>query len=208
MMRRLLALAFFLPVPLLACSSGGGDIPGPGCKSIQSSEVVTLSTVPAGSSYSLQCLAHAPNVDAKGAFSCVAFLARTASGACACDAAEGLGSVDTAHKAAADKLFASQPGGATPGCLCEIQQITAADGANLKACTNTATAPLDTNGNEVNGYCFVDGEPTTSNPALVADCPSSEKRALRFVGRPSTLATGDVALGFICQADDCTVEGE
>ena len=35
MLRRLLTLALLLPSCLLACSSGSGDIPGPGCTSVQ-----------------------------------------------------------------------------------------------------------------------------------------------------------------------------
>lgn len=197
MIRHLLALASLLPFPLLACSSGTGDIPGPGCQSIQTSTLVAFSELAAGDEFALQCFQRGPSVDSTGAASCIAFHARTSSSACDCPAADGLQKVSTEHKAAADELFASQ----SPGCICEVQQLT---GASLKACVSDASIPQGTSGMELSGYCYVDGAAPDDNPALVKTCPAAEKRALRFLGRAAVHETGDIGIAYICQTENCS----
>jgi hypothetical protein len=201
MMRRLLAVALLLPFPLLACSSGTGDIPGPGCKSIQTSKLVAFSKVPAGQEFALQCIQRGPSLDATGAASCLAFHARASSGACDCPAADGLQKVSAEHKAAADQLFGSP----VPGCICEVQQLT---GANRKACSSDASTPLDAGSMDINGYCYVNGDNPDDNPELVAGCAASEKRALRFLGRAATRQMGDVGIAYICLTEDCSTPVE
>jgi len=76
-------------------------------------------------------------------------------------------------------------------CLCEIQQFSADD---LHTCQTAATPP----GGITPGYCYVD--PSQANPAdkagedaIVASCPSTQKRLLRFVG-DNTPAKGAIAM--------------
>jgi hypothetical protein len=66
-------------------------------------------------------------------------------------------------------------------CFCEITQVT---GDELNACQNDTANPPLANGAEVNGWCYVDATttPYTGNPEIVADCPETEKRIIRFVG--------------------------
>jgi hypothetical protein len=67
-------------------------------------------------------------------------------------------------------------------CFCEILQLT---GADLDACqTDISETPVNANGDAVNGWCYVDATtvPPTGNPDIVADCPETEKRIVRFVG--------------------------
>jgi hypothetical protein len=47
----------------------------------------------------------------------------------------------------------------------------------LQICRN------DTDAAGVEGWCYVDDDARFSNPELVANCPSTQKRLLRFVGR-------------------------
>jgi hypothetical protein len=61
-------------------------------------------------------------------------------------------------------------------CLYTIQQTS---GADLAACQEGGT--------NVTGYCYIDPAPPpigsgVGNPELVATCPASQKRLLRFVG--------------------------
>jgi hypothetical protein len=66
-------------------------------------------------------------------------------------------------------------------CLCEVLQVQQVDRPDaqraLQICKN------DTDAAGVEGWCYVDDDPSTSNPELVANCPATQKRLLRFVGR-------------------------
>jgi hypothetical protein len=56
----------------------------------------------------------------------------------------------------------------------------------LYACQNDASEhPVLENGELVNGYCYVDAmsTPPVGNPEIVASCPATERRILRFVGK-------------------------
>ena len=76
-------------------------------------------------------------------------------------------------------------------CLCEIEQFT---GANLDRCQGETTTPTD-----IYGYCYVD--PSTAMDAasmnaqnqIVASCPDTQKRLLRFTGE-NVPAKGSIAM--------------
>jgi hypothetical protein len=76
-------------------------------------------------------------------------------------------------------------------CLCEIQQFT---GGALNTCQTSGSTPTD-----IYGYCYVD--PTTTDDAnkkkledaIVAGCPASQKRLLRFAGE-GVPAKGSIAM--------------
>jgi hypothetical protein len=60
--------------------------------------------------------------------------------------------------------------------LCEIKQITAQEDADgLTSCQNDKIA-------SGNGWCYVDEELGIGNPELVAQCPNTSRRKVRFVG--------------------------
>ena len=71
--------------------------------------------------------------------------------------------------------------------LCKIQQLTDMPG---DSCKNTVGDIMGTY-----GYCYIDEQQGIGNPELVASCPASEKRILRFVGEnvPATGATVFIA---------------
>jgi hypothetical protein len=79
-------------------------------------------------------------------------------------------------------------------CFCEIKQLAgttssvctqgAASASDLQACQCDPSDPPLFGGAQVNGWCYVDDTtvPPVGNPAIVKNCPESEKRLVRFVG--------------------------
>ncbi len=57
-------------------------------------------------------------------------------------------------------------------CFCEIEQFS---GAELDRCQN------DVDTGDLVGFCYVDADQMIGNPELVADCPASSRRQLRFL---------------------------
>ncbi|MBW2456602.1 MAG: hypothetical protein JRI68_18940, partial [Deltaproteobacteria bacterium] len=49
---------------------------------------------------------------------------------------------------------------------------------------DVSDTPVSVQGNAVHGWCYVDATtvPPTGNPEIVANCPETEKRIIRFVG--------------------------
>lgn len=204
MMRRLLTLALLLPSCLLACSSGTGDIPGPGCTSVQTMTPLSFpDSTAAKHGDTMQCLSRAPTVSTSAAADCLALLGTSAT-TCTCPADQGLQDVTANHKNAVAELFKSFPGGAMPSCVCEIKQLTSADAPGLSACLQDPMDPVvDAGKKPVNGYCYVGDDNPAVNPELLADCPTNQKRGLRFVGRPATREAMDLAAVVVCSTEDC-----
>jgi len=64
-------------------------------------------------------------------------------------------------------------------CLCEIQQLEGrASGDPLWQCQNLSEK-VDP---DIFGYCYLDPDQGAGDDRLVASCPSSERRNLRFLG--------------------------
>ncbi|HWO11594.1 MAG TPA: hypothetical protein VNN80_19000 [Polyangiaceae bacterium] len=65
-------------------------------------------------------------------------------------------------------------------CLCEVlqvQQVTSNPADALDICRN------DLEASGVEGWCYIDADLGIGNPELVANCPATQRRLLRFVGR-------------------------
>lgn len=65
-------------------------------------------------------------------------------------------------------------------CLCEVlqvQQVTTNPMNALEVCRDREDAA------GVEGWCYVDADQGLGNPALVENCPATQRRLLRFVGR-------------------------
>jgi hypothetical protein len=105
-------------------------------------------------------------------------------GSCTCDPNQRRAEPKTEEikKAVLKQLEATGICGAAPlpscntFCMCEILQT---EGDQLQACQNrenfgTETSPI--------GYCYVDAEQGIGNANIVANCPASSRRLLRFVG--------------------------
>jgi hypothetical protein len=68
----------------------------------------------------------------------------------------------------------------TRACLCEVlqvQQVTGNPDNALDVCQENEDAA------GVEGWCYVDADQDLGNPALVENCPATQRRLLRFVGR-------------------------
>jgi hypothetical protein len=202
-----------LSFPLLACGGSGGDIPGPGCNSVQTSIDIAFSPpMTAGSGELTQCLARAPSVSGEGVVSCVALHAtRATGGACACPEDQGLQNVSAEHKNAVGKFLDTKTGTRVEAsCVCEVKQLlTASTPAGLMACELDVKNPvLDGAGKPVNGYCYIDSEQPDTNPEMLSSCANGEKRAMRFVGRPAVQQPDDLSVVLLCVAEDCDTPGE
>lgn len=140
-----------------------------------------------------QCLPRTLTADDKGQVPCLVLEARRvdAGQEAACNACTDAGREPlTGDEAAAidaakeDPVYAS----AQWNCFCKISQtLNISDTQNnLYACQNdVANPPLNTAGEEVNGWCYVDAttQPVIGNEEIVKNCPETEKRIVRFVGQ-------------------------
>jgi hypothetical protein len=193
---------------LVALAPSCGSSPGkqlPECDSSQSSTLLVddgSASMATGSV--VQCLARSPQVDAQGNATCIALELRTVDTpeACVCDPAKGRMPVPDEHAGANDlALEAGAAEGMSWNCVCEIAPLTGPDADVCR--TNSSDMPVGPSGNPVEGFCYIDATttPPTGDPSLVALCPDTEKRALRFVGDP---AKADAASLFtICSESDC-----
>jgi hypothetical protein len=135
------------------------------------------------------CLPRTLEADENGQVSCILVEARAKgpAGAC-CDPAEARVALSE-DKSAALEVIAQDTAVVERGydCFCEIPQLEGkGPGEPLYVCQNDASDdPALASGDAVNGYCYVDAgaTPPVGNPEIVAACPDTEKRILRFVGK-------------------------
>jgi hypothetical protein len=133
-----------------------------------------------------QCLPRSLTPDINGQVACLILEARKLGDAGQCEATcngeNGRAFVpdsDPAVVAARQDPLAEAAGW---NCFCEILQ--AADDS-LTACQqDEADPPLNDSGQAVHGWCYIDAtrQPPVGNSNLVASCPETEKRIIRFVG--------------------------
>lgn len=90
-------------------------------------------------------------------------------------------------------------------CFCEVEQLS---GSALSACQNDVSlAPTDPETGELlHGFCYVDATttPPTGATELVASCPQTERRMIRFVGE-ETERTGSTMF-IACTIDSAKVK--
>jgi hypothetical protein len=123
-----------------------------------------------------QCLSLTLTPDPKtGAVPCV-IIEASKSNNCNC-AGNGVGPVPAAQEAAVaaakqNTLYKTEQW----NCFCEITQTS---GPALTDCQTNQTVGMNTN-----GWCYIDdsGAEQIGNPVLIKNCPSTEKRDVRFVG--------------------------
>ncbi len=128
-----------------------------------------------------QCLPRSLTPNAEGQVACLIIEARTAS-TCDCSDANARVPIEAGHPAInaikEDPLYDA----AGWNCFCEIPQTL---GVDLEACqSDVSDTPVNSQGDAVHGWCYVDATtvPPTGNPEIVANCPETEKRIIRFVG--------------------------
>ncbi len=131
-----------------------------------------------------QCLQRSLTPDATGQVSCLVLEARDTGGAaCTCDGpARSFASQE--QQPAITEAQQENPDTASE-CYCVINQTPA--GPAQTSCQNDVLDP------QAAGWCYVDdsGIAPLGNPEIVARCPATEKREVRFVGQgvPATGAT-------------------
>jgi hypothetical protein len=130
-----------------------------------------------------RCLPKPIAADPQGHVACSMIEARhTGAAGCTCDAWRiAVPAADACYELAVkhDPLDLT----AQWDCFCEIPQ---ASGAALTSCENDVNTTT-------NGWCYVDAA-GAGNKAIVAGCPASEERTLRFVGTGAPLAGSTVFL--------------
>ncbi|MCC6553944.1 MAG: hypothetical protein IT372_13115 [Polyangiaceae bacterium] len=141
-----------------------------------------------------QCLPRTLTPDPNtGYVSCLILEARNSQGSCDCNLpGRQPVSTDPDHTPAKQAVLADPLAKASGwDCVCEVVQIpnksdAIDDAAEKEACQQSTAEPvLTANGEEVNGWCYIDAttSPPTGNPDIVADCPATEQRIIRFVGK-------------------------
>ncbi|KYF64406.1 hypothetical protein [Sorangium cellulosum] len=116
-----------------------------------------------------------------GQVQCLILEARNTQGACDCGDTEARANVTEDHKAAMDKVLADPIAQAAGwDCVCEIEQLA---GAEANACRNDPSDNVRVDGNEVNGWCYIDPSIRVGNPEIVASCPPTEQRIIRFTNK-------------------------
>jgi hypothetical protein len=99
-----------------------------------------------------------------------------ADGTCApCAEENGRTEVQPENSGAVNDMVLSQGG----PCVCELRQL---EGDALGSCLN------DTAANQLPGWCYIDTSLNLGNPDIVAQCPESEKRLIRYWPTKNTTA--------------------
>ncbi|WP_437293547.1 hypothetical protein [Sorangium sp. So ce426] len=147
-----------------------------------------------------QCLPRALQPNESGQVSCLVLEARsTAEGKCGCDGLTARREV-LRENLAAKRMVLEDPVAAVNGwnCVCEVEQLKTPE--ELAACQDTVPpAPVEVGGEKVHGWCYVDPRLGFGRDEVVAKCPSTERRQVRFTGDGAAL---DGATQFvICTGD-------
>jgi len=128
-----------------------------------------------------QCLPRKLTPEENGQVSCLVLEARK-SESCSCKASDGRMAVEEDHGAAIQGARDSGIIDENNDCFCEIPQL---DDEELTACQNEKLDPMLVDGEQVDGWCYVDATsvPPVGEPALVPEsCASTERRLVRLVG--------------------------
>ncbi|WP_437674687.1 hypothetical protein [Sorangium sp. So ce131] len=112
--------------------------------------------------------------------SCLILEARNSQGQCNCEDKPARIAVpdDSPHKAAKDKVLEdplAEPAGWD--CVCEILQL---ENEEAEACRNDAGDNVQGPNGPVHGWCYVDPSIRVGNAEIVASCPPTEQRIIRF----------------------------
>ncbi|KYF94492.1 hypothetical protein BE20_00710 [Sorangium cellulosum] len=134
-----------------------------------------------------QCLPRTLTPDADKQVSCLILEARNSQGQCNCDPATGRATVpqDATRYAAVEEVLALDIAKVSGwDCVCEIQQLEGANpGEPAHECRNNVNDNVESGGQPVHGWCYVDPSIRLGDAAVVADCPSTERRKIRFTGK-------------------------
>jgi hypothetical protein len=120
-----------------------------------------------------QCFPHALTPNTEGQVACAIIEGtRVGGNQCACDPNKARSPVSSDHQADLDAVK-QDPVGAQLNCFCEIDQTPGFDHGG-----DCQIAPVATS----NGWCYVDAALNPAEAPLVTQCPTNDKRQIRFVG--------------------------
>jgi hypothetical protein len=128
-----------------------------------------------------QCLPRGLTPTDDGQVSCLVIEARR-SESCSCEAEDGRAQIGEDH---IDAIQSARNTGLiddSADCFCEIPQLASEE---LSACQFEAADPPVVDGEQVNGWCYIDATsvPAVGSPELVPEaCASTERRLVRLVG--------------------------
>ncbi len=129
-----------------------------------------------------QCLPRSLKTNAEGQVPCLILEARRVieGQECNCNS-DGRQNVTDEHEPA-QKAIENDPVYEGLNCFCEITQTV---GEDLAACRDEIDEPVvNASSTAVHGWCYIDATtvPSTGNPEIVAGCPDTQRRLIRFVG--------------------------
>jgi hypothetical protein len=128
-----------------------------------------------------QCLPRQLTPNSEGQVGCLVIEARK-SASCSCKAEDARAPIASEHATAIQGALDTGIIADDNSCFCEIPQL---GGQDLSACQNEKADPIVVDGDQVNGWCYIDANavPAIGSKELVPEtCSSEEKRLIRFVG--------------------------
>ncbi|WP_308738125.1 hypothetical protein [Sorangium atrum] len=134
-----------------------------------------------------QCLPRTLTPHDNQQVSCLILEARNSQGQCNCadERMPGRLEVTGEHKPAKDEVLSLDIAKASGwDCVCEIQQLEGMnEGEPAYECRTNVGDNVESGGQPVHGWCYVDPSIRLGDAAIVADCPSTEQRKIRFTGK-------------------------
>jgi hypothetical protein len=121
--------------------------------------------------------------------SCLILEARNSQGQCNCEDPNMPGRAtvpkDEARYAAVEEVLSTDIAKASGwDCVCEIKQLEGVrEGEPAYECRTNTGDNVESGGQPVHGWCYVDPSIRLGDPTIVADCPSTEQRKIRFTGK-------------------------
>jgi hypothetical protein len=119
-----------------------------------------------------QCFPRALTPNAQGQVACMIIEGTKITSACTCDNASSRSPL-TPSDAPAVHAIQADPAGANLNCFCEIDQAPGFNQGGDCQIAQNSTA---------NGWCYVDAALNPAEAPLVLECPTNDKRQIRFVG--------------------------
>ncbi|WP_437483498.1 hypothetical protein WME75_42925 [Sorangium sp. So ce1014] len=122
-----------------------------------------------------------------GKVPCLILEARNSQGQCDCldPRTPGRTEVTTKHQPAKDEVLSLDIAKVSEwDCVCEIQQLEGVnEGEPAYECRTNPNENVESGGQAVHGWCYVDPSIQLGDPTIVADCPSTEQRKIRFTNK-------------------------
>ncbi|MGK4001033.1 hypothetical protein WMF31_00305 [Sorangium sp. So ce1036] len=126
-----------------------------------------------------QCLPRTLTLDSQKKAPCLILEARNTGGKCDCNQAART-PVLPEHSQAEAKVRELDIAKASGwDCVCEIQQL---ENEQADVCRTDLNDNAQLNGQPVDGWCYIDPSIKVGNPDIVAGCPPTEQRIIRFMG--------------------------